>query len=180
MKYSTGRKESARYMRKRVVAIILNYNSSADCGKCLSYLKEQTYPDLSIIVVDNASPDKCEQMKIRNLCEEQKIELICSKENRGFSAGNNIGLRAAVKNGADWLLVINPDVELRDPHYISYVIEQLSQWPQAAVVGTNVLLPSGERQNPMREVTAIEEIFWPFEIVKQKMGLYLIRIWQII
>ena len=159
-------------MRKRVVAIILNYNSSADCGKCLSYLKEQTYPDLSIIVVDNASPDKCEQMKIRNLCEEQKIELICSKENRGFSAGNNIGLRAAVKNGADWLLVINPDVELRDPHYISYVIEQLSQWPQAAVVGTNVLLPSGERQNPMREVTAIEEIFWPFEIVKQKMGLW--------
>lgn len=172
MKDRTKRKESTRYMGIKIAAIILNYNSSADCGKCVSYLKKQTYSDLTIIVIDNASPDKCEQMKIRKLCKAQKIELICNKENRGFSAGNNTGLRAAVKNGADWMLVINPDVELRDPHYISYVMKQLPQWPQAAVVGTNVLLPSGDRQNPMREVTAFEEIFWPFEIVKQKMGLW--------
>lgn len=159
-------------MGKKVAAIILNYNTSTDCGKCVSYLKEQTYSDLSIIVVDNASPNKNEKKRLKKLCEAQKIELIFNSENRGFSAGNNTGLRAAASNGADWMLVINPDVELRNPCYISYVMEQLSQWPQVAVVGTNVLLPNGERQNPMREVTAFEEVFWPLEIVKQKMGLW--------
>lgn len=159
-------------MKKRVAAIILNYNSSTDCEKCISYLKRQTYPNVSIIVVDNASSNMGEQIRLQRLCEVQKIKLICNKENRGFSAGNNTGLRAAAKNGADWMLVINPDVELRDPHYISYVMEQLSGWPQVAVAGTNVLLPNGERQNPMREVTAMEEIFWPFEFVKQKIGLW--------
>ena len=159
-------------MKNKITAIILNYNSSINCEKCISYLKRQTYPNISIIVVDNASPDINEKIRLQKLCEAQKIDLICNKENRGFSAGNNSGLRAAVKNGADWMLVINPDVELRNPYYITYVMEQLSKWPQAAVVGTNVLLPSGDRQNPMREVNAFEEIFWPFEIIKKKLGLW--------
>lgn len=159
-------------MEKKVTAVVLNYNSSGDCRKCISYLKVQTYLNLSIIVVDNASTDANEQIKLKKLCESQKIQLILNKENRGFSAGNNVGLRAALENGADWMLVINPDVEIRDPNYISYVMGQLPKWPQAAVVGTNVLLPNGERQNPMRELSGLEEICWPIEIVKQKMGLW--------
>lgn len=155
---------------KDVTAVILNYNSSSDCRKCVSYLQKQTYHNLTTIIVDNASPDPKEQFELEKLSNEFGIELILGNENRGFSAGNNIGLRAAVQNGADWLLVINPDVELRDPEYISCVMEQLSKWPLAAVVGTNVLLPSGEKQNPTREITAFEEILWPLEMIKQKLG----------
>ena len=53
-----------------------------------------------------------------------------------------------------------------------FSMQQLPNWPEAAVVGTNVLLPSGEKQNPMREVTAFEEVFWPLEMVKQKLGVW--------
>ena len=178
MYFSTNKRNTVlnergdKMYEKKVAAVVLNYNSSEDCRKCISYLKKQIYPNLSIIVVDNASSDVNEQVRLNKLCESQKIELIVNKENLGFSAGNNTGLRSAIKNGADWMLVINPDVELRDPRYISYVMEQLPRWPQAAVIGTNVLLPSKERQNPMREITAFEEIFWPLEFLKQKMGLW--------
>lgn len=157
---------------KKVIAVVLNYNSSEDCKKCVTYLRRQTYDNLSIIIVDNASPDPRERNALEIICNEYGIAFIQSDENRGFSAGNNIGLRSAVQVGADWMLVINPDVELRDEHYISYVMQQLPNWPQAAVVGTNVLLPSGEKQNPMREITAFEEIFWPLEMVKQKIGIW--------
>lgn len=157
---------------KKVVAVILNFNSSEDCKKCVTYLRRQTYDNLSIIIVDNASPNPNERNALESLCNEYGIAFIQNNENRGFSAGNNIGLRSAAQNGADWMLVINPDVELRDPEYIRSVMQQLPNWPQAAVVGTNVLLPSGEKQNPMREVTAFEEIFWPLEMVKQKLNLW--------
>ena len=151
---------------KKVVAVILNYNTSEDCKKCVSYLRRQTYDNLSIVIVDNASPDPNERNALRLLCNENGIAFIQSNENRGFSAGNNIGLRSAVQSGADWMLVINPDVELRDEHYVSYVMQQLSDWPEAAVVGTDVILPNGEHQNPLAEGTAWDEILWMSGMVK--------------
>lgn len=158
-------------MKKRVIAVILNYNSSNDCQKCLQYLRKQDYSNFSVIVVDNASPKEGEAERLREICSENE-RLILHSKNGGFSVGNNIGLRAAVEDGADWMLIINPDVELRDPNYISYVMSQTERWPEAAVIGTNVLLPSGEKQNPMRELRFWEEFFWPADWIKQKLKIW--------
>ena len=152
----------------KVTAVVLNYNTADDCKKCLEYLRKQDYENLSVIVVDNASPKEGEQDRLRVLCKNEK--LILNNKNSGFSAGNNVGLRAAIADGSEWMVIINPDVELRDPHYISYVMDELPKWPEVAVVGTNTLLPSGEKQNPTREITAVEEILWPIEFIKQKTG----------
>lgn len=156
----------------KVAAVILNYNSSSECEKCVRFLQRQDYEALSVIVVDNASSIPGEQKKLEEMCKRENIEFIRSSRNKGFSAGNNVGLRAAAELGIDWMLVLNPDVELRDPHYIRFVMEQIPNWPNTAVIGTNVLLPDGRRQNPMRELTILEEILWPFETVKQKFGLW--------
>jgi GT2 family glycosyltransferase len=156
----------------KVTAVVLNYNSSEDCKKCVDFLRKQDYDNFDIVVVDNASTDLSEVEELKNICNGDGIRLIVNAENKGFSVGNNVGLREAVANGADWMLVINPDVELRDSHYISYVMEQVPLWQNVAVIGTNVLLPSGEKQNPMREITAAEEIIWPMEMVKQKLGIW--------
>ena len=105
---------------EKVTAVILNYNSSSDCEKCISFLKKQNYDDLGIIVVDNASNDD-ELSAIKKISDANSVDLICNEVNKGFAAGNNVGLRAAVKDGAEWCLVINPDVELRDENYVSNV-----------------------------------------------------------
>ncbi len=156
----------------KVTAIILNYNSSLDCKKCVDYLKKQDYSNLSIIIVDNKSSDVSEEKKLIQICNNNNIKLIMNSANSGFSAGNNVGIKAAINDGAEWILVINPDVELRDPHYISYVVDQIPKWSSAVVIGTNTLLPSGQKQNPMREITFFEEIFWPIEWFKQKIGVW--------
>ena len=155
-----------------VAAVVLNYNSSSDCRKCVSYLDRQTYPNLSIILVDNASTEQEEADELNRLQQEYNVQVIFSQKNRGFSAGNNIGLRAAAQNGAEWMLVINPDVELRDLDYITKVINKLQDWPNAAVIGTNILLPDGQKQNPIRELRFWEEFFWPVDWIKQKLKIW--------
>ena len=39
----------------KVPVILLNYNSSADCCKCVADLKQQEGVELEIIIVDNCS-----------------------------------------------------------------------------------------------------------------------------
>lgn len=155
-----------------VAAVVLNYNSSSDCRKCVSYLSKQTYPNLSIILVDNASTKKGEVKELNRLRQEYNVKVVFSKKNRGFSAGNNLGLQVAVQDGAEWMLVINPDVELRELDYISHVVSQLKKWPEAVVIGTNVLLPNGQKQNPIRELRFWEEFFWPMDWIKQKLKIW--------
>ncbi len=154
---------------ENVTAVILNFNNSDDCKKCINFLKKQDYKYLNIVIVDNKSTMKDEVEKLEHIVEGQDVKLIFNDENRGFSAGNNIGLKFAVDNGADWCLVINPDVELRESNYISYVIEQSKKWKDSVVIGTNMILPTGTRQNPQRESSFWEEFLWPIQSLKSKI-----------
>lgn len=157
-------------MNQKVSAIILNYNSRQDCAKCLGFLSKQQYDNLNIIIVDNASPDPDEKIVLQKLASEYGAELILNPLNNGFSAGNNLGIRKAIENQTDWCLIINPDVELRDINYIQRVLDTLAQWPDAVVIGSDVRLPNGERQNPQRETTYLEGLLWPVEILKSKIA----------
>ena len=84
----------------KVAVIILNYNSSADCCKCVADLKQQEGAELEIIIVDNCSR-KEDALAVEKLATEQGCTFIAAKENRGYNAGNNIGLRYAANKGND-------------------------------------------------------------------------------
>lgn len=152
----------------KVSAILLNYNSSQDCEKCVGYLKNQKYDNLEIIIVDNASNDSEEEIRLNKLCSEESIKVIFNKTNLGYAAGNNIGLRAAVQNGAEWCLIINPDVELRDRNYISHMVDKISEYSDVAVAASSVVMPDGELQNPQRESTFFYDFLWPLQYLKKK------------
>lgn len=146
-------------MTNRVYAIVLNYNSFVDTKKCVEFLREQDFEDFNILIIDNNS-DESDLTKLKEFCSGLgKVTLLLSRENKGYSAGNNIGLKYATEHGANWSLIINPDVELRDKHYITNMIDAIPDDEDTVVVASNVVLPSGERQNPMREPTFKEIIF---------------------
>jgi N-acetylglucosaminyl-diphospho-decaprenol L-rhamnosyltransferase len=72
---------------------------------CLDALAEMA-PDVSATVVDNASTDRTvEQVRRR-----QGVRLVTNRENRGFAGAVNQGFQTA---GADPILLLNPDVQLR-------------------------------------------------------------------
>lgn len=93
----------------RVIAIILNTNRREDTLECLGSLQQSTYPSLAIIVLDNHSTDGSAQAIHSNFPLAQLIELT---ENRGYAGNNNVGIAAALAQGADWVLVLNEDTIL--------------------------------------------------------------------
>lgn len=130
----------------RVAVIILNYNSSDDCRKCISFLKRQQMVDLEIIVVDNNSSDGD---KVRVLCEQEKCTFIQSRENRGYNAGNNIGLRYAAEKGYEYALIANPDMEFSKSDYVLKLISAMNQNTDIVVVGSDIIGNDGKHQSPM-------------------------------
>lgn len=88
-----------------VFIIILNYNGIKDTLELLDNIVKLDYSNYKIIVIDNASSDgsNLELKKITN------IDLIENNKNLGFVGGNNIGIKFALKQKADYILLLNND-----------------------------------------------------------------------
>lgn len=130
----------------KVAVIILNYNSSDDCRKCVSFLKRQEGVELELVLVDNCSPDGD---KVEALCREQGCTFIASPKNRGYNAGNNIGLRYAAEKGYKYALIANPDMEFPQPDYVKRLVEAMEQDEEIVVAGSDIVGADGIHQNPL-------------------------------
>lgn len=149
-----------------VPVILLNYNSSGDCRKCVSFLKRQQGVDTEIILVDNCSKEE-DVIALRDLAQEQGCTLIENKENRGYNAGNNIGLRYASERGYKYALIANPDMEFPQPDYLARMVAKMDEDPQIVVCGSNIIDLDGLRQSPKRFTSYSEELFWFFYSFKR-------------
>jgi hypothetical protein len=86
----------------------LNWNGWQDTVECLNALNESTYPNQTVIVVDNGSTNDSAG-RIR--AAHPDILLIESGKNLGFAGGNNIGIRHALAHGADFVWLLNNDTK---------------------------------------------------------------------
>lgn len=93
---------------KKVSVIILNYHVADLTIKCILSVKKSTYENIEIIVVDNNSNDGLDK-KLENF---PKVVFIQSKENVGYSGGNNFGIKRALEGGVDYVFILNPDVSV--------------------------------------------------------------------
>ena len=132
----------------KVAIIVLNYNSSADCRKCISHLKRQEGVEIEIIIVDNRSRED-DALAVKSLAAEQGCTFIAAKENRGYNAGNNIGLRYAAEKGYVYALIANPDMEFPQRDYVMRLVEEMEARREVAVAATDITSPDLSHQNPM-------------------------------
>lgn len=95
----------------KVFTIILNWNGRDETLECLANLKKENYRNNEVIVVDNCS-DKDELSIIKK--KFPKIICIQNKKNLGFSEGNNVGIRYALKQGANFIFLLNNDAKVRE------------------------------------------------------------------
>lgn len=142
----------------KIAAIILNYNSSQYCKICASFLLKQENVDLEIIVVDNCSKEE-EAKAVKTICDELGLTLLCAKENRGYSAGNNIGLRYAAEIGCKYALIANPDMEFYQSNYICELIKVMERDAQVIVCCSDIVDIEGTHQNPLYMNTYWDD-FW--------------------
>ena len=72
--------------RPKVSVVITTYNSADYLPQCLASLKEQDYPDLEFVVVDNASQDATRSILERAKQElGAKLTVILNDSNVGFA-----------------------------------------------------------------------------------------------
>lgn len=121
-------------MHPRVAIILLNWNNKEDTLDCIRSLKCIGYPNFEIIVADNGSTDDSVKV-IKGSYPE--ITLIENRKNLGFAAGNNAGIRPALLNNADYILLLNNDTVV-DPKFLDELIRVAESDPKIGVVGPKI------------------------------------------
>lgn len=116
----------------QVACIILNWNGWRDTIECLGALKDCTYPQLTVIVVDNGSGD---DSVARIRAAHPAVLVLESGENVGFAGGNNIGIRYGLAHGADYIWLLNNDTKPA-PEALSALVAKALTDPGIGAVGS--------------------------------------------
>jgi GT2 family glycosyltransferase len=93
---------------KKVSIIIVNWNGKDDTLKCLATIKKMKPKGITLetIVVDNGSTNDSVSVIKK---QHPWVRLIETGKNLGFTGGNNVGMEVAMKDGADFLWLLNND-----------------------------------------------------------------------
>ncbi|MDH5510808.1 MAG: glycosyltransferase family 2 protein [Nitrospinota bacterium] len=110
----------------RITISIVNWNGMEYLPACLGSLREQTFKDFRIIIVDNGSSDGSIQWLKENAPE---VELIEAGENLGFSKAHNIALNATK---GEYVLVLNFDIIL-EPDFLEVLRKNMDERPQVGM-----------------------------------------------
>ncbi len=115
-----------------VSIITINYNQLKLTCELLDSLRNLTYPDVEIIVIDNNSTENPNTL-LREKYPEVKV--IISPENLGFAGGNNLGFQASK---GKYLLFLNNDTEV-DPASLEPLVALFEDNPKAGAASSKIL-----------------------------------------
>ena len=107
----------------KIGIVISNYNGWQDTLVCLDSLQKQTYKDFEIILLDDASPnDSVAQLQDKL---PANTVFLPQAQNMGFAAVNNVGMRRALADGCDYVLLLNNDTEVTEDtlHYLRETLD---------------------------------------------------------
>src|SRR5579872_4570157 len=110
-----------------VSVTIVTYDSGRFIKRCLDSVLEQKYPNLEVIVVDNASTDGTGDILAQF---EERCRIYYNDENIGFAAAQNQAIGLA---GGDWVLTLNPDVLLLK-NFLQALVDAGQADPKAGTV----------------------------------------------
>jgi GT2 family glycosyltransferase len=130
-------------MNKNVFIVILNWNRYKDTISCLKTISNLSLQgvSLTVLVIDNASTDDSLK-KISEFKAGFKFKIIKNRFNLGFAEGNNVGLRYALKNKADYILVLNNDT-LLEKYLLEKLVSALEINKDVAVVSPKIYFAKG-------------------------------------
>ncbi len=117
----------------QVSIIIVNYNGLQHIDACVSSVLKQDYGSYEVIFVDNASADGSLEYARAHY---PGLVFIENKENLGYAAGINCGVKSA---RGFYIAPLNIDTEV-DAKWLSSMVSFLEQNPQAGAVTPKILL----------------------------------------
>jgi len=121
----------------RVAVLILTWNRVDELVPCLESFVCNDYRPCDVVVIDNGSEDESVPTVQRDF---PWVKLIQNGTNLGFCRGNNVGLKWAVEQGYDYVMLLNSDTKLL-PGLVSELVSVLQSDPRVGIAGAkNVLM----------------------------------------
>ncbi len=126
------------------ISIIIPFKDRLELLRgCLRSLRESTYRDFEVVLVDNGSS---ERQTARYLSRVEQRRAVCVVDCPGkfnFSRLCNEGAKRAT---GDYLLFLNNDTEVLTPDWLERMV-RLARRPEVGVVGATLLYPDGTIQH---------------------------------
>lgn len=143
--------------KSSVYIILLNYNNYSDTIECFESLQNITYQNYNIVIIDNNSLNNSmhylkeyldgnkQKYIYYNLKKEAVLPstknkfttLIQSGHNGGYGYGNNIGIKYALNNNADYILILNNDTVV-DKRFLEPLVETCENDDKIGIVSGKI------------------------------------------
>jgi len=115
-----------------VSVIIVNWNGKSFLADCLDGLRQQTYGDFSVIMVDNGSSDGSLDYVQTHYPE---VKTIAQSENLGFAIANNIAIQSVQTK---YVALLNNDA-VPHPQWLANLVEAIEDNPEIGFVASKML-----------------------------------------
>lgn len=116
-------------MNKKVVFLILHYNSMEVTRECINSIKLLEQQErIEIVIVDNASPNGSGKILEEEYKNDAHIHVRLNSENAGFSKGNNFGYEYIKTNlDVQYLIVANNDIVFKQPDLLNSLDQEYEE-----------------------------------------------------
>ena len=140
--------------RPLVSIIFLAFNALKYTKECLESVIQYTHYPYEIICVDNHSTDGTTEYLREFASHYSHVTLIENKENKGFSGGNNQGVRKAK---GKYVLLLNNDVVVSS-HWLTELVRAYELDPDIGMVGPVTNYISGRQRIPDTHYRTMDEM----------------------
>ncbi|SRR5258708_7653218 len=141
----------------KIFIVVLNWNQpelTLLCVRSIAKSKLDKKYKVEIIVVDNGSDEN------KRLIQYPNAQVIRSEQNLGFAAGNNLGIKYAIDNFADYVMVINNDT-IVDSQMLSYLLETIQEDKTIGIVSPKIYFAKGyEFHKEKYNKTELGKVIW--------------------
>lgn len=152
--------------------IIVNYNTPEDTLDCIESIKQTCGLPYTVYIVDNVSTDQSFQLLSERFNQDSCVKVMLSDRNGGYSYGNNIGIKQAIDDGCDYILISNPDI-IYEQGTIEKLYKDLQDNKKIAVVGPST--PSLDQN----ESQLLRKVYTPgVYLFSKKPFLYLSKVFK--
>ena len=146
-----------------IAILILNWNNFPDTSKCLDSLNILSYDNYQVCLIDNGSEDGSLGLLKAQYPDITYIELA---KNKGFSGGNNAGIKYSLDQKYPYILLLNNDTEIIRGDFLQLIVNEIQHTDDICAVGPNVIQLNG---NPDHTILPYPSLL---STIRNTLGLY--------
>ena len=121
--------------------VIVDFNTEGEILRCLESIQRHVDRRLSWIVVDNSPEPDTARIRSRH----PEVSILRPERNLGFAGGSNRGIRRALEQGAQCILLLNPDT-FAEEDFLTPLVAVLEQDETIAAAAPKILTAGPERK----------------------------------